>query len=152
MKKILGIMVLGLLLCSNAYAEIITLDCKFISGIKTDDKYQTEKKLVNEMNKIVILDTKLEKIIKADHHGGDKYYWETDTSHGRDSWSETDISWESFYFKDSEKKTVIMLYTAHINRVSGQMETSFLFRYPGNEDYHKLTENKYQCSIKDKLF
>ena len=159
MKKLLGIVVLSSLLCGNAYAEIITLDCKFISGIKTDDKYKTEKKLYNEINKVVILDAKKEKIIEADYHyGGDDYFdgysgWDTGDSHGRDStWSETRIRWEHFSYTDSNRKTLILMYSAEINRVSGQMKTSLLFKYHGKDDYYTLTENMYQCSIKDKLF
>ena len=159
MKKLLSIIVLGLLLSGNAYAEVITLDCKFISGIEYNDKYQTEKKLFNEINKVVILDTKIKKIIQADYHyGGDDYFngwsgWDTGTSHGQDSpWSETRVRWENFSYADSNRKTMISMYSAELNRVSGQMETSLLFRYPGNDGYHKLTINMYQCSKKEKLF
>jgi hypothetical protein len=159
MKKVILILAMGLLLSGNAYAEVITLDCKFVSGIKTDDKYQTEKKLYNEINKVVILDAKKEKIIEADYHyGGDDYFdgysgWDTGASHGRDSpWSETRIRWEHFSYTDSNRKTLISMYSAEINRVSGQMKTSRLFKYPGKDDYYTLTENMYQCSKKDKLF
>ena len=159
MKKLLGIVVLGLLLGGNAYADIITLDCKFISGIESNDKYQTEKKLFNEINKVVILDSKKEKIIEADYHyGGDDYFdgysgWDTGRTHGRDSpWSETRIRWQNFSYVDINRKTMISMYSAEINRVSGQMKTSLLFKLPGKNDYYLLTENMYQCSKKDKLF
>jgi len=159
MKKLLGIIVLGLLLGGNAYADIITLDCKFISGIESNDKYQTEKKLFNEINKVVILDSKKEKIIEADYHyGGDDYFdgysgWDTGRTHGRDSpWSETRIRWQNFSYADINRKTMISMYSAEINRVSGQMKTSLLFKLPGKNDYYLLTENMYQCSKKDKLF
>ena len=159
MKKLLGIVVLGLLLGGNAYADIITLDCKFISGIESNDKYQTEKKLFNEINKVVILDSKKEKIIEADYHyGGDDYFdgysgWDTGRTHGRDSpWSETRIRWQNFSYADINRKTMISMYSAEINRVSGQMKTSLLFKLPGKNDYYLLTENMYQCSKKDKLF
>ena len=152
-------MVLGLLLGGNAYADIITLDCKFISGIESNDKYQTEKKLFNEINKVVILDSKKEKIIEADYHyGGDDYFdgysgWDTGRTHGRDSpWSETRIRWQNFSYADINRKTMISMYSAEINRVSGQMKTSLLFKLPGKNDYYLLTENMYQCSKKDKLF
>ena len=159
MKKLLMIIVLGLLLSGNAYAEVITLDCKFISGIESNDKYQTEKKLFNEINKVVILDSKKEKIIEADYHyGGDDYFdgysgWDTGRTHGRDSpWSETRIRWQNFSYADINRKTMISMYSAEINRVSGQMKTSLLFKLPGKNDYYLLTENMYQCSKKDKLF
>ena len=159
MKKLLAIVVLGLLWSGNANAEVITLDCKFVSGIETNDKYQTEKKLYNEINKVVILDVKKKKIIQADYHyGGDDYFngysgWDSGTSNGQDSpWSETRIRWESFSYADSNRKTLISMYSAEINRVSGQMKTSLLFKLPGKNDYYSLTENMYQCSKKDKLF
>ena len=142
-----------------ASAEVLTLDCKFVSGKESNGKYQTEKRLYNEINKVVILDTKRKKIIKADYHyGGDDYFdgysgWNTGTSHGRDSpWSETSIKWENFSYTDSNPKTIISTYSAEINRVSGQMKTSLLFKLPGKNDYYMLTENMYQCSKKDKLF
>ena len=159
MKKLFSmILVLGLLLSGNAYAEVITLDCKFISGIEYNDKYQTEKKLFNEINKVVILDTKIKKIIQADYHyGGDDYFngysgWDLGDTYGRDGiWSETKISWENQNFT-SNRKTLISMYSAEINRVSGQMKTSLLFKLPGKNDYYMLTENMYQCSKKEKLF
>ena len=159
MKKLLSIIVLCLLLSGNAYAEVITLDCKFISGIEYNDKYQTEKKLYNEINKVVILDSKKEKIIEADYHyGGDDYFdgysgWDTGRTHGRDSpWSETRIRWQNFSYADINRKTMISTYSAEINRVSGQMKTSLFFKLPGKNDYYLVTENMYQCSKKDKLF
>ena len=159
MKKLLSIIVLCLLLSGNAYAEVITLDCKFISGIEYNDKYQTEKKLFNEINKVVILDSKKEKIIEADYHyGGDDYFdgysgWDTGRTHGRDSpWSETRIRWQNFSYADINRKTMISTYSAEINRVSGQMKTSLFFKLPGKNDYYLVTENMYQCSKKDKLF
>ena len=159
MKKLLSIIVLCLLLSGNAYAEVITLDCKFISGIESNDKYQTEKKLFNEINKVVILDSKKEKIIEADYHyGGDDYFdgysgWDTGRTHGRDSpWSETRIRWQNFSYADINRKTMISTYSAEINRVSGQMKTSLFFKLPGKNDYYLVTENMYQCSKKDKLF
>ena len=159
MKKLLGIVVLSLLLSGNAYAEVITLDCKFISGIEYNDKYQTEKKLFNEINKVVILDSKKEKIIEADYHyGGDDYFdgysgWDTGRTHGRDSpWSETRIRWQNFSYADINRKNMISTYSAEINRVSGQMKTSLFFKLPGKNDYYLVTENMYQCSKKDKLF
>ena len=159
MKKLLSLIIVSLLLSGNAYAEVITLDCKFISGIESNDKYQTEKKLFNEINKVVILDTKIKKIIQADYHyGGDDYFngysgWDSGTSNGQDSpWSETRIRWKSFSYADSNRKTLISMYSAEINRVSGQMKTSLLFKLPGKNDYYMLTENMYQCSKKDKLF
>ena len=159
MKKLLSIIVLCLLLSGNAYAEVITLDCKFISGIEYNDKYQTEKKLFNEINKVVILDSKKEKIIEADYHyGGDDYFdgysgWDTGRTHGRDSpWSETRIRWQNFSYADINRKNMISTYSAEINRVSGQMKTSLFFKLPGKNDYYLVTENMYQCSKKDKLF
>ena len=42
MKKLLGIVVLGLLLSGNAYAELITLDCKsLIKDQPQNMKYMT---------------------------------------------------------------------------------------------------------------
>ena len=159
MKKLLSIIFVSLLLSGNAYAEVITLDCKFISGIEYNDKYQTEKKLFNEINKVVILDSKKEKIIEADYHyGGDDYFdgysgWDTGRTHGRDSpWSETRIRWQNFSYADINRKNMISTYSAEINRVSGQMKTSLFFKLPGKNDYYLVTENMYQCSKKDKLF
>jgi hypothetical protein len=160
MKKLFSmILVICSLLGGNAYAEVITLDCKFISGIEYNDKYQTEKKLFNEINKVVILDSKKEKIIEADYHyGGDDYFdgysgWDTGRTHGRDSpWSETRIRWQNFSYADINRKTMISTYSAEINRVSGQMKTSLFFKLPGKNDYYLVTENMYQCSKKDKLF
>ena len=159
MKKLLSLIIVSLLLSGNAIAEIITLDCKFISGIESNDKYQTEKKLFNEINKVVILDSKKEKIIEADYHyGGDDYFdgysgWDTGRTHGRDSpWSETRIRWQNFSYADINRKTMISTYSAEINRVSGQMKTSLFFKLPGKNDYYLVTENMYQCSKKDKLF
>ena len=160
MKKLFSmILVICSLLGGNAIAEIITLDCKFISGIEYNDKYQTEKKLFNEINKVVILDSKKEKIIEADYHyGGDDYFdgysgWDTGRTHGRDSpWSETRIRWQNFSYADINRKTMISTYSAEINRVSGQMKTSLFFKLPGKNDYYLVTENMYQCSKKDKLF
>ena len=54
MKKLLGIVVLGLLLSGNAYAEIITLDCKSLMEETPQNlRYQTIK--INTKEKYIFL-------------------------------------------------------------------------------------------------
>ena len=77
MKKLLGILVLGLLLSGNAYAEEIILDCKGES-VTVDGKSK-----VNDFDRTIIIDlnkktwknpgTKTEKLVIQDSFFG-KYY------------------------------------------------------------------------------
>ena len=77
MKKLLGILVLGLLLSGNAYAEEIILDCKGVSAT-FDGKAD-----VNDFDRTIIIDlnkktwrnpgTKKEKLVIQDSFFG-KYY------------------------------------------------------------------------------
>ncbi len=151
MKKLLGIVVLSLLFSGCASAEELTLNCKFISGVETDERYQSQKKLNNEMDITLILNTKLKRVIKAPYHyGAESGIWSDDLSNGTDYWSDTEISWKHFS-KLKKDEEIQLFYSAEINRYSGQMKTTKLWRYPNSDD-HIGTDSMYQCSKKDKLF
>lgn len=151
MKKLLLTILFTLVLSGGVSAEELTLNCKFISGEETDGRYQSQKKLTNEMDITLILDTKLKRVIKAPYHyGAESGIWSDDLSNGTDRWSDTEISWEHFskLKKDGE---IQLYYSAELNRYSGQMKTTKLWRYPNSDD-HIGTDSMYQCSKKDKLF
>jgi hypothetical protein len=78
MKKLLGILVLGLLLSGNAYAEIITLDCKSLMEETPQNlRYQTIKINTKEkyidtgfgINSPIVEET--DEYFKAKHYGSD---------------------------------------------------------------------------------
>jgi len=150
-KKFILTILFTLVLSVGASAEELTLNCKFISGEETDERYQSQKKLTNEMDVTLILNTKLKRVIKAPHHyGAESGIWSDDLSNGNDYWSDTEISWKHFsrLKKDEE---IQLYYSAKLNRYSGQMKTTKLWRYPNSDD-HIGTDSMYQCSKKDKIF
>ena len=151
MKKLFLTFLFTLVLSVGASAEELTLNCKFISGEETDERYQSQKKLTNEMDITLILDTKLKRVIKAPYHyGAESGIWSDDLSNGTDRWSDTEISWEHFS-KLKKDEEIQLYYSAELNRYSGQMKTTKLWRYPNSDD-HIGTNSMYQCSKKDKLF
>jgi hypothetical protein len=151
MKKLFLTILFSLVLSVGASAEELTLNCKFISGEETDERYQSQKKLTNEMDITLILDTKLKRVIKAPYHyGAESGIWSDGLSNGTDRWSDTEISWEHFS-KLKKDEEIQLYYSAELNRYSGQMKTTKLWRYPNSDD-HIGTDSMYQCSKKDKLF
>ncbi|WP_440672452.1 hypothetical protein [Candidatus Pelagibacter sp. HIMB1715] len=151
LKKIFLTILFTLVLSGGAFAEELTLNCKFISGEETNERYQSQKKLNNEMDVTLILNTKLKRVLKAPYHYGAKSgMWSDDLSHGKDNWSDTEISWQHFSRLKKDEK-IQLFYSAKLNRYSGQMETKKLLRYPNSDD-HIGTDSMYQCSKKDKLF
>ena len=150
-KKFILTILFTLVLSVGASAEELTLNCKFISGEETDERYQSQKKLTNEMDITLILDTKLKRVIKAPYHyGAESGIWSDDLSNGTDRWSDTEISWEHFS-KLKKDEEIQLFYSAELNRYSGQMKTTKLWRYPNSDD-HIGTNSMYQCSKKDKIF
>ena len=150
-KKLLLTILFTLVLSGGAFAEELTLNCKFISGEETNERYQSQKKLTNEMDITLILDTKLKRVIKAPYHyGAESGIWSDDLSNGTDRWSDTEISWEHFSKLKKDEK-IQLYYSAELNRYSGQMKTTKLWRYPNSDD-HIGTDSMYQCSKKDKIF
>ena len=151
MKKLFLTILFTLVLSGGVGAEELTLNCKFISGEETDERYQSQKKLNNEMDVTLILNTKLKRVIKAPYHyGAESGIWSDDLSNGTDRWSDTEISWEHFR-KLKKDEEIQLYYSAELNRYSGQMKTTKLWRYPNSDD-HIGTDSMYQCSKKDKIF
>jgi hypothetical protein len=151
MKQLFILFLINFFLLNSATAEEITLDCKFISGFEKDGQYQTERKLIDDINEVVILDVKKNKVLKGSFHfNNETGYWKDELSEGKDSWDENYVSWQHSE-KDSAGGEITLFYRAKINRISGQMQTMMLFKIP-NTKSHILTEKNYECSKSKKLF
>ena len=88
MKKLLGIIVLGLLWSGNVYAENITLICKFVSGEHLDlDRKVLKFKSSDGVAKDVLvkLDTKRKKLIDTSSY--------TNSDNATVLWEEDFIQW-----------------------------------------------------------
>ena len=155
MKKLLGIVVLGLLLSGNAYAET-KLDCKYFdSYITTHTKTSssTTTPVSNVLNYItIVLDMENKKIISTHSPGsyglrGSKQRWFNDY-----------ITWYRFIKLENEKKLIDVI--GSLNRYSltytYEMKTS---RYSGipNDKQNPLKIDpledisiSWRCEIKKK--
>jgi hypothetical protein len=159
MKKLLGIMVLGLLLSGNAYAETILLKCKFIDAkqdvylanviVKTVKPTHLEKEIEIRLN------TALEKIIEAPAYSSVYLKW--------DVWADDYIGWKSDVTITMELDVVD---TYNLDRVTGILshDKKSLTRIVEDGHYQKdangnwirdtnrHTTSTYQCKKEDRLF
>ena len=159
MKKLLEIVVLGLLLSGNAYAETILLKCKFIDAkqdvylanviVKTVKPTHLEKEIEIRLN------TALEKIIEAPAYSSVYLKW--------DVWADDYIGWKSDVTITMELDVVD---TYNLDRVTGILshDKKSLTRIVEDGHYQKdangnwirdtnrHTTSTYQCKKEDRLF
>ena len=122
MKKLLGIAVLGLLLSGNAYANVITLNCKnLMKEISEGTEYTTIR--INLKNKII------------------------DTGHGKELVSEIVEEDEAFlkaHYMGMETDTL------YIDRYTGVAKVISIYKADGQKKI-RLIES-YKCEKAKKLF
>ena len=150
MKKLLGIMVLGLLLSGNAYSKIIDLHCKFIEGNITkniphpgheDSKKNTTYLSISD-NDVegynIKLDTTKEKIIKAPNYSADG----STRMFGNDL-----IIW---YAALSSGATLEIKFT--LNRYTGRLSEYHKHYKYGETEYNYWMDLIYDCAKAKRLF
>ena len=139
MKKLLGIVVLGLLSSGNAYAENIALICKFVSG----DHLTADRKVIKlgshgvEADDVVVkLDTKRKKLIGDSAHSDNAaVFWEDDL-----------ITWWPKY------NSKISNTSFELNRYSGQLIVKTITNNSGSSAVDGITNIKFNCSKTNKMF
>ena len=138
MKKLLGIIVLGLLLSGNGFAEDIVLNCEFDKGTRVETKYDTETKLENISDEAIILSSEYNDIIEAPWH--DDY----------ERWTDTHVKW-TYWTADGFAQ-----YETSLNRLSGRMDTTHFLKFPirtgEKEHVFWYYDMSYKCKKSDKLF
>jgi hypothetical protein len=139
MKKILSILVLGLLLSGNVYAENIVLICKFVSG----DHLSADRKSIKfsaydgvAKDVVVKLDTKRKKLI------GDSAQSDNATV----LWEEDFIQWWPKY------NSKIFNTSYELNRFSGQLIIQTITNNSGSSTVDGITNIKFNCSKSNKMF
>ena len=149
MKKLLGIVVLGLLLSGNAYSKIIDLHCKYITGHVTE-KIPHPGHTDSEANTTFIpisdtgiedykikLDTTKEKIIEAPGYSSDRSSY---------SFSDESIAWLT---TDSES---ILQIKFTLNRYTGQLKEYHKHYAYGDTENNYWMSLVYDCSFTKRLF
>ena len=143
MKKLLGIVVLGLLLSGNGYAEIIDLDCKII-----------EQKIANDANCTncgkddgLSIDLKKKKILVSPNIDVDRSYYKyvlkTEFSKKYIRWFDP-VKQHEFKFN---RYTYDLIYTDYnLNRRNMDLKTGEV-NYP-NAYFFRV---KYKCKKIDKI-
>ena len=140
MKKLFStILVLGLLLSGNAYAENIALICKFVSG----DHLTADRKViklgshgVDADDVVVKLDTKRKKLIGDSAHSDNAaVFWEDDL-----------ITWWPKY------NSKISNTSFELNRYSGQLIVKTITNNSGSSTVDGITNIKFNCSKTNKMF
>jgi len=139
MKKLLGILVLGLLWCNTGYSKTVYLKCIYIEGsgnhtIYYEGNKKTHLEISNKEDIIIGLDLKNQKILKSPLLN-EKGSWEKDT-----------IGWG-----DSGEGRPFQYYK--LNRFTAELEYTSLYKVNPNEDMSPMAdmEKKYQCeNIKKK--
>ena len=163
MKKILSIIILGLLFSSNAYAETILLKCKFIDGkhhvYRSNVFVKTVKPTHPHFKKEfeIRLNTDLENIIEAPSYpyGGAGLDWVV--------WHDEYITWQGEtnvamnydnVFSYSLERFTGILSKDHKNYIrvvkDGKFQKDANGKWVGDQQNH-LTAN-YQCKKEDRLF
>ena len=136
MKKLLGIVVLGLLLSGNAYAEKIFLKCELTGGI---DNWKDKSKngVYRKGDKADVgleINTKSKKIFDTFH---------SDVSPDISNWDDNSVSW-------NQHPTTLLKHNSYIlDRLTGKLS-----RLKGYHDINPLISEilNYKCSAAKKLF
>ena len=135
MKKLLGIVVLGLLLSGNAYAKKVFLKCELFEGIHNwKDKSRNGVYRKGELADVGLeINTKTKKI------------FDTSYSHfpvKRNDWDENEVEWT--------QPTILL----RINKYTLDRLTGNLFILKGYHDDHPMNSEmlSYKCSAAKKLF
>ena len=135
MKKLLGILVLGLLLSGNAYAEKVFLKCELVSGF--DSWKDKSKNVVYEKGELsdvgLEINTKTKKIF--------------DTAYSNfpakiNDWDDNRVRW-------SQPLNLFPYNSYTLDRLTGK-----LFNLKNNHDDHPMLGQmlNYKCSAAKKLF
>ena len=122
MKKLLGIVVLGLLLSGNAYSNIIILDCKNLMEDKADGTEYTTMR-IDFRNKLI------------------------DTGHGKELMSkivEEDEKYLKAHFMGMDSETL------YIDRFTGTAKVISVYKIEGRKKYEVV--ESYKCTRVKKLF
>ena len=133
MKKLLGIIVLGLLLSGNAYAKKVYLNCSFINGSFVDKEYKNEKTIDYKSDVTIDLDLKTNTVLDGPHLGKDSDPIMDD--------DEDIISWQS-QIGPQKKGT---FYWINLNRRNGDLNIltfSTVLKYDSSENYKCIITEK----------
>ena len=136
MKKLLGIVLLGLLLSGNAYAEKIFLKCELTGGI---DNWKDKSKngVYRKGDKADVgleINTKSKKIFDTFH---------SDVSPDISNWDDNSVEWKQ------QPTTLLRLNNYTLNRLTGKL--LILRGYHNNNPLISEILN-YKCSTAKKLF
>ena len=150
MKKLLGIVVLGLLLSGNAYSKIIDLHCKYITGHVTE-KIPHPGHTDSEANTTFIpisdtgiedykikLDTAKEKIIEAPEYSSDGSSY---------MFGDESIVWYAAIASGSILKIKFTL-----NRYTGRLKEYHKHFAYGDTENNYWMSLVYDCSLAKRLF
>ncbi len=131
MKKLLGIVVLGLLISGNVYGKELILVCENFKNISYDKKNEIKEDEENiQFNELFKINTIEEKVYKFDK-SYNKFYEQNNTK-----WNDVLISWR----KDNENRTNIN----EINRLDLSYKNTI--RYYKNPELNKI-EHYAKCEI-----
>tara|TARA_R110000782_G_scaffold248728_1_gene335758 strand:+ start:26 stop:499 length:474 start_codon:yes stop_codon:yes gene_type:complete len=157
MKKLLGIIVLGLLLSGNAYAEDLNLTCNYITGqthYETKIEINTRDEMLNSglpvtIDKVFIINSKTKKILRQKYSGEF-----VPLSKSKDNF---DIVWSNQNIIWSYQLSVFdgMFYKTILDRSSGILVDETFHGKKSN--FKKQTGMNYQksefkCELTKKLF
>ena len=136
MKKLLGIVVLGLLFSGNAYSVETNIKCTFEKGRYIYDKDRTGETFNNNENIYedisISLDTQNKKIISYPFKDGAGFrlsYWE-----------DNEIIWEINWGEELRQ-------TYYLDSITAKLRTDFVSKIPDKE---QVVEIYYNCSLVEK--
>ena len=154
MKKLLGIVVLGLLLSGNAYAKDLNLTCDMISA---HNHYGTKVTTLSKSELLstgwptfkisFIVNSKKKKILRQ-KLSGEFAPMGKNANNFDIVWSDYNIIWTWNVTKDEWRKHILNRSTGEYEEISFYGEKSMFRKQAG------LTKqvNKFQCIVSEKLF
>ena len=159
MKKLLGIVVLGLLLCENAYAKDYNLNCKYISG---QNKYGTRvislgrAEMLNSglptLDKVIIVNSKTKKILRQ-KYSGEFVPLKQNKDNFSIKWNDHNIIWT--YRGGTSGFMADALFKTELNRSSAVLiEETFHGEKSEMRKQSGLTYqlSKFKCEVTEKIF
>ncbi len=144
MRKLLGIVVLGLLLSGNAYAKEIYLNCESYKLITYHKNGKIEVTKGFPMERTFKINTSKKKIFELSVVGN--FY--IDLSQDNLKWGKDFIKWDSHIKKLSEDYSAFTTYST-LNRVTLDLEKSTLYE---NDKNYKKQDEFNKCELVDKKF
>ena len=139
MKKLLGIVVLGLFLSNNAFANIKYIKCTSFELIAFKRSGEIKKDLTNDLEYLFEIDNKNEIIAEYMSFGG--YFQKLSDV----KWTTSSIQWHQDDLGSGHKNY------SKINRLTGEFTNESYLTTKANPVFRKII-SKYNCKIIDKKF